>query len=148
MNKSLLAFAAFALAACAAFHAPPAQATDVTLTWTAPTTNSDGSTPALIGGYNIYAASTDAALTALPNSLAGGKPNSVGKVLTYTYKAAAPGTYFYALTTWYCPPTGGQAACVESAQSAHVTTTVTAPVISPGVPGKVSISATVAAPPK
>lgn len=120
-----------------------AHATDVTLTWSAPTVNSDGSTPPLIGGYNIYVASTDAALTALPDTLHGGKTNSVGKVLTYTYKSVAPGTYYYAVTTWYCAGTGN---CAESAQSAHVSTTVSPPVKTPGPPVNTKITVTVSAP--
>lgn len=125
-------------------HLPLAHASDVTLTWTAPTTNADGSTPALIGGYNIYSASTDAALTALPNTLNGGKTNSVGNVLTYTYHNVPPGNYVYALTTWYCP--AGGVGCTESAQSAHVSTIVSAPTKTPGIPNSVKITVIVSAP--
>src|ERR1700730_1541778 len=92
--------------------APLAQATDVTLNWTAPAANADGSKPAVVGGYNIYVAGTDAALSTMvhtPQTL------SVGNVLTYTYKNVAPGNYVYAITTWYCvPPTTWP--CTESAQ--------------------------------
>jgi hypothetical protein len=122
---------------------PVAHSADVTLTWTAPTANMDGSTPALIGGYNIYSAATDTGLTALLDTLHGGKANSVGNVLTYTYKNVAPGNYVYAVTTWYCPPTGP---CVESPQSAHVSTTVSPPTATPGRPGSVKITVTVSAP--
>lgn len=114
-----------------------AHAADVTLTWTAPTTNTDGSAPVLIGGYNLYSAATDAALTALPNTIAGGKALSVGNVLTYTYKAVPPGTYVYAVTAWYCDATK---ACAESVQSMHVSTTVSAAVVTPGVPSGVKVS--------
>lgn len=120
-------------------------AADVTLTWLAPTANTDASTPPLIGGYNIYVAGTDAALTALPNTLmAGGKALSVGNVLTYTYKNVAPGTYFYAVTTWYCTP--APQTCSESVQSAHVSTTVSAPVKIPGPPTSTKITVTVSSP--
>lgn len=120
-------------------------AADVTLKWTAPTSNTDSSTPALIGGYNIYVAGTDAALTALPNTLiAGGKALSVGNVLTYTYKNVAPGTYFYAVTTWYCTP--APQTCSESVQSAHVSTTVNAAVKIPGPPTSTQITVTVSSP--
>jgi hypothetical protein len=77
-----------------------AHAADVTLTWIPPIANTDGTTPALLGGYNIYSAATDAALTALPNTIAGGKALSVGNVLTYTLKSVTPGTYVYAVTAW------------------------------------------------
>lgn len=120
-----------------------ALAADVTLSWTAPTANTDGSTPPLIGGYNIYSAPTDAALTALPNTIAGGKTLSVGNVLTYTFKSVIPGNYVYAVTTWYC--TSGTS-CVESVQSAHVSTTVSAPVATPGIPGSVKVTVSVSAP--
>lgn len=140
MNKMkfLFGFAA-ALLASVALAAPPS----VTLTWTAPTANSDGSTPPLLGGYNIYVANTDAALTALPDTLHGGKANSVGIGLSYTYTNVAPGTYFYAVTTWFCTPAK---VCVESPQSAHVSTTVAVPVILPGSPTNVQIAVSVTAP--
>lgn len=138
--RSILALSALLLLA------PLAHAADVTLNWTAPTANVDGSTPAAIGGYNIYSAPTDLALTALPDTIHGGKALSVGKVLTYTIKAVLPGNYVYAVTAWYCPPTG---ACTESAQSMHVSTTVAAPVVTPpkpGSPGSVTITVSVSAP--
>jgi hypothetical protein len=120
-----------------------AHAADVTITWAVPTANTDGTTPALIGGYNLYSAATDAALTALPNTLAGGKALSVGNVLSYTYKAVTPGAYVYAVTAWYCD---ANKVCTESAQSAHVSTTVSAPVVTPGVPNSVKVTVTVSAP--
>jgi hypothetical protein len=123
---------------------PAAHATDVTLSWAAPTANTDGSTPAVIGGYNIYSAATDAALTALPNTIAGGKTLSVGNVLTYTFKNVAPGNYVYAVTTWYCVTAGTN--CAESDQAAHVSTVVSPKVVTPGIPGGVKITATVSAP--
>lgn len=120
--------------------------TDVTLTWAAPTANVDGSTPANISGYNIYVAATDVALAALPNTLHGGSAVSVGNVLTYTFKAVAPGTYYYAVTAWYWPA-GGVA--TESAQSAHVSAVVGSPVVTPPTPtapGSVKVTVTVSAP--
>jgi hypothetical protein len=138
MKKILLSLAAMLLIPLA-FAAPPS----VTLTWSAPVANSDGSTPPLIGGYNVYVANTDSDLTALPNTLNGGKPISVGNVLTYAFTSVVPGTYFYAVTTWYCS-TGH--VCVESPQSAHISTTVAAPVIVPGTPTNVQISVSVTAP--
>ena len=123
-----------------------AQATDVTLGWTAPAANTDGSSPPVLSGYNIYMASTDAALSALPLQVNGGKPNvTVSNVLTYVYKSVAPGTYFYAITAWFCPGSTG-AGCVESVQSPHVSITVAPPVVVPGSPTNVKISATLSAP--
>jgi opacity protein-like surface antigen len=120
-----------------------ANAADVTLTWTAPTANADGSVPALIGGYDVWVAPDDAALSALPDTLHGGKPAaSAGNVLTYTFKNVPPGTYVYAVSTWACPTTG----CIVSARSAHASTTVSAPVIVPGPPTNTKITVTVSAP--
>lgn len=122
----------------------PAKAADVMLTWSAPTANVDGSVPPLIGGYDIWVAPDDASLSALPDTLHGGKPaGSVGSALqTYTFKNVAPGNYVYAVSTWACPATG----CVVSTQSAHVSTTVSPPVITPGLPGSVKITVTVSVP--
>jgi hypothetical protein len=138
--KILLAFLVFAITALAV---PPVMAADVTVSWAAPSANTDGSTPAKLGGYNLYSAPTDAALSALPNSIAGGRPLSVGNVLTYTYRNVIPGTYVYAVTAWYCPASG---ACTESAQSAHVSTTVSPAVPQPGPPVSVKITVTVSSP--
>lgn len=125
--------------------APLAHAADVTVNWTAPLANTDGTTPAKIGGYNLYSAATDAALTALPNTLNGGKALSVGNVLTYTIKAVPPGTYVYTVTAWYCATATN---CTESAQGPHVSTTISAPVLTPtpAAPGKTTIAVTVSAP--
>jgi hypothetical protein len=116
----------------------------VTLTWTA----SSGS----VSGYNIYEAATQGALTALPNTLNGGTPLIGGSTLgaptdlTYTFTNVTPGTYWYAVTAWYCPSTG---ACLESGQSAAVDVVISAatPVVTvPGVPGTPSIKCQVVAP--
>ena len=126
-----------------------AYAADVTLSWAAPTTNTDGSVPPLIGGYNLYQAATDAALTALPDTIHGGKTLSVGKVLSTTLKNVPPGTYVYAVTTWYCPPGLSGQNCFESAQSAHASTTIAAPVITPATPSapaSVKVTVSVSAP--
>ncbi len=120
--------------------------TDVTLTWSAPTANVDGSTPVGVSGYNLYVAASDAALSALPDTLHGGTALSVGNVLAYTFKSVAPGTYHYAVTAWYWP-SGGSA--TESAQSAHVSAVVGAPVLippTPSAPGSVKVTITVSAP--
>lgn len=123
-----------------------AKATDITLSWTAPTSNTDGSSPAVISGYNIYVAPTDAALTAMPNTMAGAKATvSAGNVLAYKFVNVVPGTYFYAVTVWYCDPNHS---CTESVQSGHATATVKPPVIvtkTATAPGSVTVSATLTA---
>lgn len=130
-----------------------AGANQLSISWAAPTSNTDGSTPAAVSGYNVYVATSDAALTAMP-SVGGGTPNcttsslncatSVAGTSTLSYKTVGlpAGTYYVAVTAWYCPGTSG---CTESAQSAHVNGPVTNPVITPNAPGSVSISATVTA---
>lgn len=139
-------FVALLILTLGALVAPNAHATDVTLTWSAPTANTDGSTPAKIGGYNLYVSATDASLSGLADTLHGGKALSVGNVLTYTYRNVLPGTYFYAVTAWYCATS---ATCVESAQSAHVSTTIGGPIVTaatPSAPGSVKVTVTVSSP--
>lgn len=140
MKLPLILFALLGLALATS----PIQAADVTLTWTAPTANADGSTPPVIGGYNIWLAGTDAALTALPDTMHGGTPAAKpGNVLAYTFKGVLPGTYFYAVTTWYCVDASN---CAESRQSAHVSATVSAPTKVPGPPATTKVTVTVSAP--
>lgn len=106
--------------------------TPTTLSWAAPATNADGSTPPSIGGYNVYLAASDAALSATSNTVSGGSvcasagpfigcAISVGNVLSYQPSALPVGTYFAAITTWWCPTSGTAAGCQESVQSTHVT---------------------------
>jgi hypothetical protein len=137
MLKSLALLTALALASST-------YAADVTLSWTAPTANIDGSVPALIGGYDCWVAPDDAALSALPDTQHGGKPAmSVGAAqLSCVFKNVAPGNYVYAVSTWACPPTG----CVISTRSAHTSTTVSVPTVFPGIPGNIKITVTVSAP--
>lgn len=144
--KRLLILAMLACSVAAAQTPVPFPVgSNITLTWTAPTQNADGSTPAQVGGYNVYIASTDAALSVL-GSAAGTKPGAnmvaVGNALTYTFKAVPAGNYFYAVTTWNCTA----APCAESAQSAHVSATVLGST-KPGAPATVQISVLVTAPP-
>lgn len=125
-------------------------ATSVTLSWTAPTANTDGSTPALVSGYNLYQDTSDAALSAQKPTAQGGKPAVNGTVLnspamlTYTLANVLPGTYYYALTAWYCTNVATGTGCVESVQSAHVSTTVAATPKVPGTPANIKISVTAA----
>jgi hypothetical protein len=123
----------------------------VTLSWTAPSVNADGSTPVTVGGYNLYQDTTDAGLTAQGNTTTGVPvctgtvinkcALSVGNVLAFTFPNVAPGSYVWAVTAWYCPSTGK---CVESVQSAHVSATIT--IAAPGPPEKVKVTITVPSP--
>jgi hypothetical protein len=121
----------------------------VTLNWSAPTQNADGTPLTDLGGYDLYCADTDAALTALPDTLHGGKPcvSTVAGVTTYIFTNLAPGTHYFAVETWAC-----RRPCAVSVQSAHVSVTVSPPVVTPapasappGAPSNVTISATVSA---
>jgi hypothetical protein len=97
--------------------APPAQAV---LTWTAPTTNTNG-TPIIVPlTYNVYRGSSITTLRKLTTVAA----------LTYTDPAgsATPTTYYYAVTAT-C------AACTESADSGIVSDTIAAPPLTPAAPG-------------
>lgn len=137
---------AFILAAVGAWSVGHT-ATPITLTWTPPTANDDGSVPALVSGYDVWLADTDALLSALPDTQHGGKPAASVVGTTYTFPSLPPGAHFFAVSTWYCPPAGG--ACLVSTQSVHVNATVPAPVTTPaklGIPGNVTISATLSAP--
>lgn len=134
---------------------PVANPNQLTISWIAPTSNTDGSTPAKVTGYNLYFASTDAALTALPNVGGGTKPCPVGNTsllcatavqvpaLSYQTVGLPAGTYFADVTAFYCPT--GSTACTESGPSAHVSGTISAPVTTPtpNTPGSVTITAVV-----
>jgi hypothetical protein len=142
-----LFFLSLALLFCGLASAQTAPVQPV-LTWSAPTTNTDGSAfvPGITSGYNIYIATSAAALTALPNvgagtcSIATGPTvatsttcaNSVaGQTLTYTTVGLPAGTWYFAVTAWNQVTTGTY---LESVQSVQVSTTVTAPVVTPKTP--------------
>jgi hypothetical protein len=151
-----LTVAACMISLCAVASALAATPNQLLITWTPPASNSDGSTPALIGGYNLYIEPTAAALTALPNNTTGGTPLcaatgpfvgcaiSVGNVLTYTTINLPVGVYFVTATTWYCA-TGG--ACLESPQGPQVSGTVALPVVTatPKPPATITVTATATA---
>lgn len=99
-------------------------ATDVPLSWTAPTANTDSTPISKIGGYNIYRASTpniqsQAAGGKAP--LAGGPGNGV-TATSYVDKNVSPGTYYYAVSAWACEP-----ACIEGPLSTVVSVTIPVP---------------------
>lgn len=109
----------------------------VVLTWTAPTANTDGSTPANVGGYNVYRSTSLPVPTGSP-----AKPISTGltaKSLTYIDTAVPLGTYYYAVTAWGCdmPPTGN---CVEGAPAISGAVRVVILVPKPGVPGSITVT--------
>lgn len=60
-----------------------------TLTWVAPTTNTDGSPLTDLAGYRVY---WGTAVGAYPSS------QSVGNVLTYVVQGLAPGTWYFVVT--------------------------------------------------
>ena len=107
-----------------------------TLTWTVPSLNTDGSTPASVSGYNLYSAATMALLQALPLSINGGTPTVNGTTLnapnltTYTVNAAPAGIIWWAVTAWFCTT----ATCTESVQSAPVMVTVSDAAKTPAPP--------------
>jgi hypothetical protein len=127
----------------------PAASAPLTLSWLAPTANADGSTPANVSGYNLYTALSDSALTALGTVAANAAPICpvggpfVGcavsvkgaAVLSYKMLGLPIGTYYFAVTAWYCPAAGP---CTESKQSVHVSGSVAALVTTPGAPSGLS----------
>lgn len=60
------------------------------VSWTAPSTNVDGS-PAVVVGYKIYYGTVTKTYTL---------NKDVGNVLTYTIVNLAPGTYYFAVTAY------------------------------------------------
>lgn len=99
------------------------------ITWTKPTANADGSTPATVSGYNIWKDTTDAGLTAQKNTTAGSKPWVDGSVLnspdvlSYSLPSLPVGTYWFAVTAWHCD----SSKCFESAQGPHISLTISRP---------------------
>jgi hypothetical protein len=98
---------------------PPPYSASVTLTWKAPTTNTDGSSLTDLASYNVYMGATAANL--LP----------VGKVTapttTFTTSPLTVGSYTFTVTAV-------NLSGVESAQAALVTTTVSKPSTTPVAP--------------
>lgn len=117
---------AFALVS-ATPNAPPTltvkvSGSDVVLAWTAPTANTNGTTPAKVSGYNVYRSTSP---TIKQQTGTGGPAPYVGyssmlrTAVTFTDVGAAANDYYYAVTAWYCD-TGG---CGESAVSPIVQAT-------------------------
>jgi hypothetical protein len=70
--------------------APPTGADSVTLTWTAPTQNTDGSALTDLAGYEIFYGNTAGAMT---NAIT---VNTVG-MLTYVVTGLSPGTWYFTI---------------------------------------------------
>lgn len=103
-----------------------------TLSWTAPTTNTDGSPLTDLSTFNIYQGTSPAGMTKVATVGASGG--------TYTTPVLQPGTYYFSVTAV-------NAAGAESTKSAVVSTTISPPPIpkTPGQPQNVKITVTVTA---
>lgn len=98
----------------------PAYTRTVTLNWTAPTANSDGSALTPLTGYNIYMGATASQLLQVASITNPG-------LLTWTSAPLSTGTYFFTITALN--------SSTESAQSAPpVSFPVAAPKTAPGAP--------------
>jgi hypothetical protein len=64
---------------------------EVTLSWTAPTKNADGTTLTDLAGYNVYYGNATRAYT---------KNVNVGNILTYRISALTPGSWFFAVKSY------------------------------------------------
>ena len=95
-----------------AFVAAPAWAAEVTLSWTAPTQNEDGSPLTDLAGFKIYRSTTTGGPYAEVANV--GSPTQT----TYTDTGLADGTYFYVATAY-------NTAGTESAYSGEASKTVT-----------------------
>lgn len=115
-----------------------AQATDITLNWTAPQSNTDGTKPALFEGFNVYRSSTlPVVVGKTPGPIAGSSLNPLGPgILTFTDKNVPPGTYYYGVTAWHCDPTG----CSESVAAVSGAVTINRVSSIPGVPGSITVT--------
>jgi hypothetical protein len=136
------ALAILALLASSVVQAAPPT---VTVTWTAPLTNDDGSTPANVMGYNVYRSSTlpvPVGGTVVPISKGTPLPATT---LTYIDAVVPAGTWYYAVTAWGCK-TPTTSPCVESlaGTSGAITVVNTPPTpatpSTPGKPGSVTVT--------
>ena len=76
-----------------------------------------------VSGYNIYQGSTAAEATGKVNKIVDGGPLNSADVLSYDITITAPGTYYFAMDSWFCDSSG----CTESAATPAVAYTVAAP---------------------
>lgn len=106
-----------------AFLALPAYATDLTLNWTAPTKNTDGTPITGVLSYNIYGGACGSMLALLTSGIT---------TTTNVRANVNPGNWGYAVSA--------VVASQESAQTAPVCTTVAAPLPVPGSPGGLTVT--------
>ncbi|UFS71077.1 hypothetical protein LPW11_02545 [Geomonas sp. RF6] len=128
-RRNCLAPVVAAVLAVTLAGAPEAQAATATLTWSAPTTNSDGSSLTDLAGYKVYVGTSSGSY----------QPGvDVGKVTSYTVSNLTDGgTYYFAITAY-------NSARVESSRSNEVSkaTAVTAYTITASAGTGGSITAT------
>jgi hypothetical protein len=120
--------------------------TAVTLSWAAPTQNTDGS-PVTFEGFNVYRSSTPAIVRFAdggPVPLAGGVGNAIPPTqLTYT-DHPPDGTWYYAVSAWHVANGQGMESDLTPVVSFTGSTTPPVPktATTPAVPGKLQISVT------
>ncbi len=109
----------------------------VTLAWTVPLANVDGSTPANVLGWNVYRSTTLPVPTGSPAVPISKAIPLLAATLTYI-DISPPGTY-YAVTAWGCdvPPTGK---CVESDPITTGAVVVIKPPAKPGSPASITVT--------
>jgi hypothetical protein len=127
--------------------------TDVMLSWSAPTENTDG-TPVAFEGFNIYRSTTPVFKNAANGGvapIAGRAPNAIPPTqLSYVDKGLPDGTYYYAISAWHWDTASNTGAESELTPTVSVTLTTALPIpktaTTPAVPGSLHISVTGSAP--
>jgi hypothetical protein len=117
----------------------------VTLVWTPPIANTDGSTPANVQGYNVYRSTTLPVPTGAPAVPISKAVPLLAGTLTYIDTPVPAGTYYYAVTAWGCnvPNTGN---CIEgpplTSGAIMVVSTPPQPATpsTPGKPGSITVT--------
>ena len=99
--------------------APVASAETLHFTWTKPANIATNP----VSGYNIYQGASAAEATAKTNKIVDGGPLNSPDVLSYDITISAPGTYYFAMDSWFCDASG----CAVSAATPAVAYTVAAP---------------------
>ncbi len=109
-NRRKIIYASLALFLFILLNAAGALAGTATLSWTAPTTNSDGSPLSDLSGYKVYYGTTSGSYT---------QTTDVGNVTTYEVTGLTEGSTYYFVTTAY--DTSGN----ESTYSGEVSKSIT-----------------------
>lgn len=113
-------FSGLAVLATVLFTSAPGFAGQATLSWNAPTTNTNGSSLTNLSGYKVYYGTTSKTYT---NTL------DVGKVTSYTISSLPDGyTYYFAVTAYNS--SGTESAYSNEASKALAAADTTGPVIS------------------